>query len=129
MQTISWIENSPKRGWRVVISSMKSSWRPVNSGVLQKSILDPVLSSSDLDEGVKCNLSSFADDTKPGVVADTPNCCAAIQRNLVRMQKLADRNIIKFNKNLNVRRNTLCTSIYWGLLNWKAALHISSCGF
>lgn len=80
-------------------------------------------------EGAKFNLSRFAGDTKPGGVADTPKSCAAIQRNLVRLQKLAARNTMKFNKNLNVMRNTLCTSIYWGLPNWKVALHIGSCGF
>jgi len=114
MQTMNWIENSLNRARRVVISSRKSIWRLVNTGVLEKSILGPALSSSDLDEVAECTLSRFADDTKPGGVADTPKSCAAIQ-SPVRLQKLADRDIMKFNENLNVRRNTLCTSIYWGL--------------
>lgn len=62
-------------------------------------ILHPVLfniSINDLDDGSECLLSKFADDTELGEVIDTP--VTATQTVLDRLEKCAERNLIKFHK-------------------------------
>jgi len=93
---------------------MKSNRRPVTSGVPQGSILSAIVLNNfinDLHDGTDCTLNNFADDTKLGEVADTPEGRASIQNDLDRLEKWADRDLTKFNKGkckvLHLGRNNL----------------------
>ncbi|GAB0176081.1 mitochondrial enolase superfamily member 1 [Grus japonensis] len=84
-----------------MISDATSSWRPITSSVPQGSILGTVLFNifiDYLDDEAEYTLGKFADDTKLGGLADTPGGCAAIQKDLNRVRKWADGNLMQLNK-------------------------------
>lgn len=53
---------------------------------------------NDLENGTDGTISRFTKDIKLGEVANRPSVCVVIQRDLNRMKKWVNRNVIKFNE-------------------------------
>ena len=90
-------------------SGRRSSWRLVTGGAPQGSILGPVLVNTfnnALDAGQRAAFSQFADDTKLGGVAEMPEGHAATQKDLDRLEKWAERNLMRFKKGKCSRDNS-----------------------
>ena len=99
----NWINDwLTSRKQRVVINGTSSCWLDVKSGVPQGSVLGPILFLiyiNDLDDGLLCKVSKFADDTKIAGKVTTTEEREALQSDLDKLTNWATKWQMQFNVN------------------------------
>lgn len=97
---VGWIENWFKYQDQVIfISSTKYSWRPLTAGVPQRLIVGPMLFNiciNNVSDETEFSFSKFAGGAKLRGMFDTPEGCAAIQKDLNRQENRAKMSLMKF---------------------------------
>ena len=92
----NWLDG---RTQRAAVSSSVSKWTAVTSGVPLGSVVGPVLFNifvGDMDSGIECTFSKFADNTKLSGAVDTLEGRNAIQRDVGRLERWAHANLMKY---------------------------------
>jgi len=116
-----WLDS---RTQRVAVNISLSKWRPVMSVVPHGSVLGPALFNifvGDIDSGIECTFSRFANATKLCGAVDTSKGKDAIQRDLERLERWACVNLMKFNK-------TKCRVLHMGHSNPKQKYRLAENG-
>jgi hypothetical protein len=97
----NWLEDwLSERKQRVVLNGVSSKWLKVKSGVPQGSVLGPILFLiyiNDMDDGIACKISKFADDTKIASKVTTTHDREILQSDLDRLVNWASKWQMKFN--------------------------------
>ncbi|RMC13382.1 hypothetical protein DUI87_10917 [Hirundo rustica rustica] len=99
--TVRWMRWLDNHIQRFVDNGSKSRWTSVTSDVHQVCTLAPLLLNvliNDRNKGIRCTLSTFADDIKLNGVADTPEGQDGIHRDLDKLENRACGNLTWFNK-------------------------------
>ncbi|XP_055492007.1 uncharacterized protein LOC129697443 [Leucoraja erinacea] len=117
-----WIENwLANRKQRVGINGSFSEWQAVTSGVPQDSVLGSQLFTiyiNDLDEGIECNISKFADDTKLGGSGSCEEDARRLQGDLDRLSEWENAWQMQYNVDK-------CEVIHFGGKNRKADYYLN----
>ncbi|PKU39104.1 pol- hypothetical protein [Limosa lapponica baueri] len=83
------------------VNGLMFKWKPVMTGISQGLVLGPVLFNifvGDMDSGIECDLSKFANDTKLCGMVNMLEGRDAIQRDLDRLERGDSVNLMKFNQ-------------------------------
>ena len=119
---LMWIENwLADRRQRVGVNGSFSEWQAVTSGVPQGSVLGPQLITiyiNDLDEGIQCNISKFADDTKLGGIVRCEEDAWRLQGDLDRLSEWADAWQMQYNVDK-------CEVIHFGSKNMRVDYYLN----